>query len=41
MRTCEGYEEANQGTCLVLAWDLELWGEEKRRFDIYFTVDGV
>lgn len=41
VRTCEGYEEANQGTCLVLAWDLELWGEEKRRFDIYFTIDGL
>ncbi|MEY3213668.1 MAG: hypothetical protein RIT28_4149 [Pseudomonadota bacterium] len=25
---------ANQGVCLVLAWDLALWGQERARFDV-------
>ena len=25
---------ANQGVCLVLAWDLALWGQERVRFDL-------
>lgn len=39
VRTCEGYEAHHQGTCLVLVWNLELWGEERRRFDLYFSVE--
>jgi len=39
VRTCEGYEGCSQGTCLVLAWDLDLWGEERRHFDLFLTVE--
>ena len=39
VRSCEGYEPALQGTCLVLAWDLHLWGEERRRFDLFFNTE--
>lgn len=41
VRTCEGYHEEVQGTCLLLAWDLDLWGEEKRRFDLVLGVEGI
>lgn len=39
LRTCEGYTEAMQGTCLMLAWPLDLWGEERRRFELSLQVD--
>ncbi|MCB9778883.1 MAG: DUF1926 domain-containing protein [Alphaproteobacteria bacterium] len=39
VRTCEGYEPVLHGTCLVLAWDLSLWGEEKMRTDLFLSVE--
>jgi hypothetical protein len=33
-RTIHGYERGFQGVCILLAWDVELWGAEKKRFDL-------
>ncbi|RME26458.1 MAG: DUF1926 domain-containing protein [Deltaproteobacteria bacterium] len=41
VETCEGYEAHHQGICLFFAWDLHLWGEERQRYDLFFTVEKV
>lgn len=37
-RAPDGYETAFQGLCLVLWWELPLWGEEQRLFDVGVTL---
>ncbi len=39
VESCEGYETQHQGICMFFAWELNLWGEERRRFDLFFTVE--
>ena len=36
-RTIHGYDRGFQGICVLLAWDVELWGSEKKRFDLSFA----
>ncbi|MFT5679740.1 MAG: hypothetical protein ACI8RZ_000645 [Myxococcota bacterium] len=36
-RTLQGYDRGFQGVCILLAWDVELWGSEKKRFDLSFA----
>lgn len=38
-RTCEAYSQALQGTCLMLSWPLQLWGDERRRFELSLSID--
>ena len=33
-RTIHGYDRGFQGVCILLAWEVELWGAEKKRFDL-------
>ncbi len=34
LRTWRGYANAFQGTCVLLTWSLELWGQEKQTFGL-------
>jgi len=34
-----GFERAPQGHSLLLVWDLELWGDERKRFDLSLRVE--
>jgi 4-alpha-glucanotransferase len=36
----EGYSAAYQGQCVLFAWDVELWGQEKQRIDLTLAVSG-
>lgn len=38
-RTRLGYVSAFQGTCLLFAWDLSLWGAERSAFDLSLSVE--
>lgn len=38
IRTAEGFERAFQGTCVVFAWELDLWGYERDRFGLDLEV---
>lgn len=38
-RTCEAYSPVHQGTCLMLSWPLQLWGDERRRFELSLSID--
>jgi hypothetical protein len=35
----QGFERAPQGHCLLFVWDLELWGDERKRFDLNLRVE--
>jgi len=35
----DGFERAPQGHCLLFVWDLELWGDERKRFDMSLRVE--
>ena len=39
IRTRAGYKAGFQGTCLVFAWDLSLWGGEKLWLDLSLSVE--
>lgn len=34
-----GLVRASQGHCLLFVWDLELWGDERKRFDLSLRVE--
>lgn len=36
----DGYTTAYQGQCVLFAWDVELWGQEKQRIDLSLAVAG-
>jgi len=39
LRTWRGYASAFQGTCVLLTWKLELWGQEKQTFGLRLKAD--
>ncbi len=39
-RSPEGMRQQFQGICLLLWWPIELWGLERRRFDLSLSVEG-
>jgi 4-alpha-glucanotransferase len=39
LRTWRGYANAFQGTCVLLTWKLELWGQEKQTFGLRLKAD--
>ncbi len=34
-----GFMRASQGHCLLFVWELELWGDERKRFDLSLRVE--